>query len=298
MQKPVRADGDTGPASVSVIGRRHARPPAATVPATSRTFALPSALVLQAAGVNCDRETARALELAGASPEFVHVNRLVEQPAELDRFDLLVLPGGFSYGDDVAAGRILGDRLHRTLGDRLRSFAGSGRPIAGICNGFQVLLNVGLLDATPGRRDAALTANGPTGTGFVCRWVTLNKVADAAWTQQWAADEAVELPVAHAEGRVLFRDEDARQAAAERVVARYVETPGAPTDLPAIPNESTDGIAGLCDATGRIVGLMPHPERYVEPLQHPAAARRRLTSSDDAEPAGLRFFQAGVAAAR
>lgn len=253
------------------------------------------ALVLQAAGINCEIETARALALAGATPDFLHVNRLLEAPDSLYQGDLLVIPGGFSYGDDVAAGRILGDQLARRLGDHLRDFVAAGKPIAGICNGFQVLSESGLLDDEHGKA-FALTRNAGAAAGrYVCRWATLKKIAShCVWTHDWRDDEPVEIPLAHAEGRVVFRDDAARSAMSDRVAAAYVDAAGLPDDLPGTPNGSTDNIAGMCDATGLVVGLMPHPERYVEAMQHPAAARRRIDGLDTEEPPGLRFFQAGV----
>ena len=264
---------------------------------------MPRALVLRAAGINCDLETARAFELAGAQAERVHVNRLVERPELLDDFDLLAVPGGFSYGDDVAAGRILGDRLARELGDPMRRFVERGGPIIGICNGFQVLTSSGLLpgdvDGQSGRT-CALTQNSDEATGgrYACRWVTLKKAAKhCVWTGDWADDESVELPMAHAEGRLVFRDEAAREAVvrASRVAVTYGEpAAGLPDDLPDNPNGSEHDIAGLCDESGLVLGLMPHPERYVEPMQHPAWTRRQIDGTAETTAAGLRLFQSAV----
>ena len=261
-----------------------------------------TALVLRAAGINCDRETARAFALAGATPSVLHVNRLAENPQMLADFDLLAIPGGFSYGDDVAAGRILGDRLARELGDDLRRFVGAGKPVVGICNGFQVLTQSGLLGEDAHGRACALTQNADDATGgrYACRWVTCRRVAPhCVWTKAWGEDELIELPMAHAEGRLVFRDESARRAASEegRVAVAYadpIESDLLPPDLPGNPNGSVDGIAGLCDESGLVLGLMPHPERYVDALQHPAAARRRFDGTAEAEPAGLRLFRSAV----
>ena len=261
---------------------------------------MPNALVLRAAGINCDLETAHAFELAGATATRLHVNRLAENPALLADFDLLAIPGGFSHGDDIAAGRILGDRLAREFGEALRRFVDRGGPILGICNGFQVLTNTGLL---PGDVDGveghacALTRNSNDSTGgrYACRWVSLKKASDGCvWTSDLAQGETIELPMAHAEGRIVFRDDAARAAtlAAGRVALAYAESSAAlPGDLPANPNGSADGIAGLCDASGLVLGLMPHPERFVDPLQHPAWTR----GTNAIEPAGLRLFKAAVA---
>ena len=163
----------------------------------------PRALILRAAGTNCDAETAHAFRLAGATPTTLHVARVAENPAILDDFDLLAIPGGFSYGDDIAAGRILSDQLNRTLADPLRRFVDQGRPVIGICNGFQVLVQTGLL---PGgdERICALTDN--AGGSFICRWITLQTVAPrCVWTRDWGEGESIELPIAHAEGRLVCR---------------------------------------------------------------------------------------------
>ncbi len=258
--------------------------------------------MIRAAGINCDAETAHAFEIAGAAATCVHVNRIVEQPKLLRDFDLMAIPGGFSYGDDVAAGRILGDRLTRQLGEALRMFVDDGKPIIGVCNGFQVLTQTDLL---PGHlegsldRACALTQNAGEATGgrYACRWVSLRKIAPhCVWTADFGADEIIELPMAHAEGRLVFRDDDARRAIAQagRVAMRYVEPEQAlPGDLPFNPNGSTDAIAGLCDDTGLVLGLMPHPERYLDPLQHPAWSRRKIDGVIES-PAGLRLFQSAV----
>lgn len=264
---------------------------------------MPSALVLRAAGINCDAETARAFELAGATATLLHVNRLVEQPDLLDDFDLLSVPGGFSYGDDIAAGRILGDRLVRQLGDAMRRFVDRGKPVIGVCNGFQVLTQTNLLpgdvQGVNGRACALAQNSDEAADGrYACRWVTLRKTAPhCVWTADWGEEEVVELPMAHAEGQLVFRDEAARQATfdAGRVAMQYVEPEIAlPGDLPANPNGSEGDIAGLCDESGLVLGLMPHPERYLEPLQHPAWTRRQLLGTAEATPSGLRLFQSAV----
>ena len=260
----------------------------------------PRALVLRAAGINCDLETAHAFGLAGAVAERRHVNELAGRSDPFDGYDLLAIPGGFSYGDDVAAGRILGDRLARELGPALRRFVDRGRPIVGICNGFQVLTQAGLLPGdVPGTegRAVALTRNSNDATGgrYACRWVTVRGVAGhCVWTRDW--DGPVELPMAHAEGRLVYRDDAARRAVAEagRVAVVYVPSAGElPGDFPPNPNGSADDVAGLCDDTGLVLGLMPHPERYVDPLQHPAWGRM-AAEGVDREPAGLALFRAAV----
>ena len=286
----------------------------------------PRALVLRAAGVNCDIETAHALHLAGAQAVALHINRLAENPRLLEDFELLAVPGGFSYGDDIAAGRIFADQLNRTLGDELLRFVDAGKPVIGICNGFQVLAQTRLLpgpvddpaasprdaganeaeddttaSAAPGRLPRLCTLTENAGGRFICRWVKLRKLApQCVWTANWGEDEEIELPIAHAEGRLVFRDERARDLLerAGRVALRYAGEPSeTASDLPPNPTGSTNDIAGLCDESGLVLGLMPHPERHVDHSQHPAFASRVVAdrrSTLATEPAGLRLFKAAV----
>ena len=261
----------------------------------------PRALILRAAGVNCDGETAHAFALAGAQPTRLHINRLAENPRLLEDFDLLAIPGGFSYGDDIAAGRILADQLNRTLGEELLRFVDAGKPVIGICNGFQVLVQTrllpGVVDGIPAAERLCTLSENIQGR-FICRWIRLAKAArHCIWTQQWGEDEEIELPIAHAEGRLVFRDDRARDLLEEsgRVALRYTGVVGGDVpDLPANPNGSTNDIAGLSDESGLVLGLMPHPERYTDAAQHPAYARRRLEDRTDVEPAGLRLFKSAV----
>jgi phosphoribosylformylglycinamidine synthase len=233
----------------------------------------------------------------------LHVNRLAGEPTLLDGFDLLAIPGGFSYGDDVAAGRILGDRLARELGPALRAFVDRGGPIIGPCNGFQTLVQAGLL---PGEvegvegRACALAQNSDAATGgrYACRWVTVRKASPrCVWTKEFGEDESIELPMAHAEGRLVFHDDTTRDAVeqAGRVAMKYVAPREAlPDDLPYNPNGSDGDVAGLCDETGLVLGLMPHPERYLDATQHPAWTRRQSQGDAAVEPAGLRLFRSAV----
>ena len=244
-------------------------------------------LILRAPGTNCDRETEHAWMLAGATAERVHVRRLIERPSLLDAFQILTIPGGFSYGDDIGAGRVLAAQLERALHDELRAFVDAGKLALGICNGFQVLVRAGLLpdpSAPLPQRACAVTYNDPP--GFQDRWVTL----EATSTQCVFLETGLryEMPIAHGEGRVVFADRaveenvDARQLAA----LRYVRGERDDESTPANPNGSAREIAGLCDATGRILGLMPHPERFVRWTQHPCWTS--LPERDVAD--GLRVF--------
>jgi len=231
------------------------------------------ALVLRTAGTNCDGETVRALELAGATTELLHVRRLLEEPARLDEVDLLVFPGGFSYGDDVAAGRILGLELRHGLLRDLCRFVDRGGYVLGICNGFQVLVESGLFEREAGAmqlppRSIALHQN--ASNRFECRWVTLRAERCAAtWLEPGML---VPCPSAHGEGRFVTRDEATLRRLEQKgqIALRYARADGTQaTEFPDNPNGSVRSIAGICDPTGRVLGLMPHPERNVDPWHHP-----------------------------
>ncbi len=252
------------------------------------------ALVLRAAGVNCERETLLALEQAGARPDLLHVQQLTDSPARLDEYALLVLPGGFSYGDDIAAGRVLGFELRCFLGEALAGFVARGGYVLGVCNGFQVLVDTGLLEgvsARPHDRTIALTAN--VSGHYECRWVTLrNEPSACGWLD---AGSLWPTPVAHGEGRLMFKSVEALERLRHRgqIALRYVTRSGGAARYPELPNGSTDAIAGLCDPTGRVFGLMPHPERNVAPWNHPHWTRSAPRPSGE----GLEFYRRLVAAA-
>ena len=221
----------------------------------------PRALVLRAPGTNCDHETAHALERAGGLARRIHIRALAERPTLADDYQILCIPGGFSYGDDIASGRIFALELRSRLGDVLSRFRDRGGLIFGICNGFQVLLQTGLLLADPATSTprAALAHN--TSGRFIDRWVRLRAVPGRCVFLQGIGE--LELPIAHAEGRFTTRSADdlARFDAAGQLVLRYAGDN---------PNGSAGDVAGACDQTGRIFGLMPHPERFVDATQHPA----------------------------
>ena len=257
-------------------------------------MARPRAIVLRAPGTNCDEETEHGWALAGAAAETWHVGRLLDSPSALDSFQILSIPGGFSYGDDLGAGRILATRLGTVLEDSLRRLHDRGGLIMGICNGFQMLVRAGLLPggvATIGRNGLATLTNNDSGR-YESRWVTL---AQRPGLSPFVNDDdLIRLPVGHGEGKFVTGD-PARLAeldAAGQVVLRYADGGGLPTqDYPANPNGSTSAVAGVCDPTGRIFGLMPHPDRALDPLLHPDWTRKGLA----AEGYGLRFFRNAVA---
>lgn len=229
-------------------------------------------LVLRAPGTNCDRETAYAFEEAGANTRAMHVNALLEKPKTLERCHGLVIPGGFSYGDDLGAGTVLGTLLRTRLRDPIRRMVDKGGIVLGICNGFQVLVKTGLLpgtieDEASDGRTVALAHN--IQNRYEDRWVTLRADADNAFFRK---GDVVHCPVAHAEGRFLVKNaaELERLKAGGQDALRYVTLAGKPaTGHPINPNGATDDIAGVTDETGRILGLMPHPERNQFPWQDP-----------------------------
>jgi phosphoribosylformylglycinamidine synthase I len=240
----------------------------------------PTVLVLRAAGTNCDAETAYAFEKVGATAQVQHINRLREQPALLRSAQILAVPGGFSYGDDIASGRVFANELSTFLKDELNAFVERGGFVIGICNGFQVLVKSGLLPAgRVGPQTATLSDN--TSGVYQDRWVRLTgDPRRCAWI---ADDGEIELPVAHGEGRFLADDAVLDRLAADGQVAlRYNSGTN--------PNGSLRDIAGVCDPTGRVFGLMPHPERFLRWENHPRWTREPRKNEGD----GVRFFRAAV----
>ena len=215
----------------------------------------PVALVLTAPGTNRDPDASHAFDRAGAEPVVADIRQLREQPQRLDEARILCIAGGFSYADALGAGRLLALDLTSYLSDALAAFVAAGRPVIGICNGFQVLVRAGILPGALGHN-----ASG----SFVCRWVTLEpRSRHCVWTE--GLDEPITCPVAHGEGRYLADDATlASLHAADRVALTYRD---------GNPNGSIDDIAGVCDETGLVLGLMPHPEDHVTDRQHPRRAR-------------------------
>ena len=223
-------------------------------------------LILRAPGTNCDVESAFAFEKAGAQVDLIHVNGLIRRRRLLSDYRIMVIPGGFTYGDDISAGRILANELRLKLGDEIQKFVDDGRLILGICNGFQVLVKAGMLPKSRGENSQSLTLAGNDSGRFECRWVYLraNKTSPCIFT---LGIDRMYLPVAHGEGKVVIE----RGALEELNVAlHYADEAGdIRAGYPHNPNGSMNNIAGICDATGRIFALMPHPERFIYWTQHP-----------------------------
>ena len=239
-------------------------------------------LVLTGDGINCERETALAFTLAGATPTIIHINDLLAAPKRLGEFAALALPGGFSFGDDLGSGQILALKLKTALGDALRDFVAKERPIIGICNGFQALTKLGLLPRPFSARVMAIAHN--SGGHFLDRWVGLDvdEKSPCIWTQGLGATEDLILPIRHGEGRVVFSPEDPEKIHSE--LARSGQIPLRYRDD---VNGSYGRIAGVCDPSGLIFGLMPHPEAAISKLQYPDSSRRPVR---DEAGIGLAFF--------
>ncbi len=262
----------------------------------------PRVLILHATGTNRDREAAWACQLAGGEPEIVHVNQIVAGERHLRDYQMLVLPGGFSYGDALGGGRLWAVDLQHRLRDEMGEFIRSGKPVLGICNGFQALVKAGWLPGSPlsdpgaeqsaARQAATLTYN--ASARFECRWVWLRPQADSRCIFTQGLEGAIYCPVAHGEGRFVPRDA-ALMAQLEKmglVALRYVTPEGGDgrgaVPYPWNPNGSVGNVAGLCNPEGNVLGLMPHPEDHIVPWQHPHWTR------GGADHLGLVLFQNGI----
>lgn len=263
----------------------------------------PRVLILRAPGANCDMETQFAFEKAGAVAERMHIQRLRENPKMLLQYQVMTIPGGFTYGDDVAAGKILAVQLQHFLGDVLQQFRDRERLILGICNGFQVLLKAGLI-VPPDLDDGPVTTLAHNSSGkFEDRWIHLEATpGNCPFLKGY---QRLHLPIAHGEGKFVCRQEWILKGLFQtnQVVLRYVDPQTPPLALggrgvggegvskyPINPNGSQGDVAGVCDPTGRVLGLMPHPERHVLPTQHPQWTRHGLAPEGE----GLRLFRNAV----
>jgi phosphoribosylformylglycinamidine synthase subunit PurQ / glutaminase len=250
----------------------------------------PRVLILHADGTNRDHDAAQAFELAGADADIVHLNQLRAGEKQWGDYQLLAVPGGFSYADALGAGKLLALDLNTYFMEEVRSFVESGKPVIGICNGFQALVKSGLLPAaTEATSQATLTFN--AAGHFECRWVTLKPQSQRClWTRDLT--DLIECPIAHGEGRFMLNDPDdlAALIAHNQIALSYVQRDGTPADgaYPINPNGSIGDIAGVCNPQGNVLGLMPHPEDHIFAYQHPRRTR------DECGHSGLRLFENGV----
>ena len=244
-------------------------------------------LVLRAPGTNCDQETAYAFQQAGAVTSVCHINMLIRHERRLSDYQVLVVPGGFSYGDDIGAGKVQANEMKVKLGEDLSRFVAAGGLILGICNGFQVMAKAGLLPDILNPSAPPLTLATNDSGKFECRWVHLlvDKKSPCVFTQ---GIDSLYLPVAHGEGKVIT---DIRGLREIHAPLYYTDESGNPqAGYPYNPNGSMNNIAGVCDPTGRIFALMPHPERYIRFTQHPQWTRKKPKEFGD----GLAIFQNAV----
>jgi phosphoribosylformylglycinamidine synthase len=252
-------------------------------------MAIPHALILRAPGTNCDHEVQAAFEMVGGRATRLHMNALRDNPKQLRDYQILVLPGGFSYGDDVGAGKVQALYLQHFLAEAMRKFRDQEKLILGICNGFQVMLKAGLL--VPPDEDGPLATLSANDSGhYEDRWVYLQ--ATPGKCPFLKGVEQLHVPVGHGEGKFVCRKEWIAKGLeqAGQVVLRYVDANGTRGDYPVNPNGAQDDIAGICDATGRALGLMPHPDRHLFPTQNPQWTRTGLKAEGD----GLQLFRNAV----
>jgi phosphoribosylformylglycinamidine synthase len=273
-----------------------------------------NSIIIRVAGTNCDIETCYALKLAGSDTvDLVHINQIIRKEVKLSKYQIMAIPGGFSYGDDVSAGKIFTVQLQYKLWNEIEKFDLSGRLIIGICNGFQVLVKLGLLpglnseekiftkdDLSKNQINQTVTLTNNNSGKFECRWVYLKPGKNNLWTKDMP--DIIQLPIAHAEGKFMTKDKKTLKLIEQnnQVAFRYVDEQGnVVNEFPYNPNGSQNNIAGITNKRGNILGLMPHPERYVLKYQHPFWTRYkslRIKANNQLENYGdgLFIFQNAV----
>lgn len=274
----------------------------------------PRIMIMHAPGTNRDRDAAAACELAGGEAHIVHINRLIAKGGsaadgeDLRRYQMLVLPGGFSYGDDLGAGRLWANDLTVRFRQAVDAFVDAGKPVMGICNGFQALVKAGYLPGPAPEQRVTLTFN--RHGHFECRWVRLRAVAESRCLFTADLEEDILCPVAHGEGRLAVPDDATRRTLwdDQLIALRYVRPVNlgdmddassavpvhAEAGYPYNPNGSVNDIAGICNAAGNVFGLMPHPENHILGRQHPRWAQ----SQSKPGGLGIHLFRNGVRAAQ
>ncbi|OGS45478.1 MAG: phosphoribosylformylglycinamidine synthase I [Elusimicrobia bacterium RIFOXYD2_FULL_34_15] len=246
-------------------------------------------IVLRTAGTNCDIETANGFKLAGADPEIVHINKFLRNEKSFSDYKILAVPGGFSYGDDISAGKVFANKLKYKLKNEIMEFTKNGKLIIGICNGFQILVKSGFFPFIENKQSVTLT-NNDSGK-FECRWVylkTMKGIANKIWTK--GLPDVIQLPIAHGEGKFVCEKDTLKKIKQNsQIVFKYVDEKGKSSGFPYNPNGSVEDIVGITNPEGNIFGLMPHPERFVVKQQYPL-----WTKDKNVEPFGLMILKNAV----
>ena len=251
----------------------------------------PKVCVLTGYGINCDYETKHAFTLAGADAKRVHINDLIDGKEKLSDYQIIAFPGGFSFGDDIASGKVLATKFKTNLWDDLIKFVEDKKLVIGICNGFQIIVKMGLLPDPNSGQTVTLSHN--DSGKFEDRWVYLsaNKKSPCIFTK---GIENIYLPIRHGEGKFIVKDNETLKNLEKNnlIVLKYSDDNGKPANkYPLNPNGSIDNIAAICDKTGRIFGLMPHPEAFCHPTNHPRWTREKKLPIDGE---GLKIFKNAV----
>jgi phosphoribosylformylglycinamidine synthase subunit PurQ / glutaminase len=252
----------------------------------------PKVIIVRTAGTNCDQETAHAFKSLGASVDFIHINKLLKKEESISNYDLLMIPGGFSYGDDVAAGKVLANELKFKLYEDINNFVKSGKLVFGICNGFQVLVKCGLLpgfETVDKTQHVTLAFN--NSDKFEARWIYLKRARKKSPFLD-GVPEIIKLPIAHGEGKFITKDKEILEKIEkdDQVVFRYVDETGKFGNYPINPNGSLNHIAGICNKEGNVFGMMPHPERFFNPYQDPNWTSGKIKKYGD----GFYIFKSAV----
>ncbi len=258
------------------------------------------ALVLTGYGINCDEETAFAFKKAGAEASIVHVNDLIKKPGQLKDFQIFAFPGGFCYGDDTGSGNALANKMRNMLWQDLMEFIDQEKLVIGICNGFQVIANLGLLPAIDGKYGERTVALAPNNSArYECRWVSLKGFSKKCVFTKGIED--IRMPVAHGEGKfTTSKDVLEKLVENDQLVFKYAKGKGlAGGEFPFNPNGSVLDIAGICNETGRILGMMPHPERHIFFTQQDDWTKQKETLKRKGEKlpeegAGMKIFRNAV----
>jgi phosphoribosylformylglycinamidine synthase subunit PurQ / glutaminase len=248
------------------------------------------ACIITGFGINADLELKKAFEMAGAGADLVHVNDIIREPSRLSGYRIMGFPGGFSFGDHIGSGKVFGNLFKQRLKGSLDAFIAEGKLVIGVCNGFQVLVKMGILPNLKGGWDQEVSLIHNESGKFEDRWVRLeyNSLSPCVWTKGLPP---IDVPVRHGEGKFIIGSPETQAALLTEnlIAARYASRSGVAITYPDNPNGSVLDIAGICDRTGRVFGLMPHPEAFLIPQNHPL-----WTNQPVPEAAGLELFRNSV----